>query len=399
MNKNSAPRGDIDLHTTASSSPTDRSDGIDAIINSYAGRQMPNLHLETFRQPGTTFATRTIRAGAPVRPLNYASRPLPEFAIPSGGAVYDIYDYVARNRIAGLLVMHNDQVLLEHYDLGLTAATKWLSMSMAKSVATTLVGAAVQDGLIDSIDDPLTKYLPQLAGSAYEVVSIKALMQMTSGVQWDDTQTNPDSERRHMLQLQIDQQPGAIIEYMASRPRVAAPGTVSKYSTGDTQLVGALVRAATGKWLSDYLSEKIWSKLGMEADAEWWLEARDGLEVAGSGLFATMRDYARFGRFILADGVIDGERVLPVGWMRDAAASRQIGGARVDYGYMWWPVPAPDGSLDDGAFSARGIFGQFIYINPKHNIISVVLSARSKPKFSESILDNDFWNAAVAALR
>jgi CubicO group peptidase (beta-lactamase class C family) len=91
--------------------------------------------------------------------------------------------------------------------------------------------------------------------------------------------------------------------------------------------------------------------------------------------------------------------VLPEGWMREAGASRQVGGARLDYGYMWWPVPAPDGSLDDGAYSARGIFGQFIYINPKHNIISVVLSARSKPKFSESVLDNDFWNAAVAALR
>jgi len=202
-----------------------------------------------------------------------------------------------------------------------------------------------------------------------------------------------------MLQLQIDQQPGAIIDYMASRPRVAPPGTAWKYSTGDTHLVGALMHAATGKWLSDYLSEKIWSKLGMEADAAWWLEAKEGLEVAGSGLFATMRDYARFGRFILGDGTIDGERVLPEGWMQDAGASRQIGGARVDYGYMWWPVPAPDGSLDDGAYSARGIFGQFIYINPKHNIISVVLSARPKPKFGESILDNDFWNAAVAALR
>ena len=393
MNHSSAPDGD--LGTTA---PSHRVD-IEAIVNSYAGRQMPNRHLEMFRDPGTTFATRTIRAGAKVRPLNYSDRPLPDFPIPSGGKVHDIYDYVAHNRIAGLMVMQNDQVLLEHYDLGITPATRWLSMSMAKSIATTLVGAAVQDGLIGSIDDPLTRYLPQLAGSAYEVVSIKALMQMTSGVQWDDTQTDPHSERRHMLQLQIDQKPGAIIDYMASRPRVAPPGTAWKYSTGDTHLVGALVHAATGKWLSDYLSEKIWSKLGMEADAAWWLEAKDGLEVAGSGMFATMRDYARFGRFILGDGTIDGERVLPEGWMRDAGAARQIGGARLDYGYMWWPVPAPDGSLDDGAYSARGIFGQYIYINPKHNIISVVLSARSKPKFSEAVADNDFWNAAVAALR
>jgi CubicO group peptidase (beta-lactamase class C family) len=137
----------------------------------------------------------------------------------------------------------------------------------------------------------------------------------------------------------------------------------------------------------------------MEADAAWWLEAKDGLEVAGSGLFATMRDYARFGRFILDDGVIDGARVLPEGWMREAGASRMIGGSRVDYGYMWWPVPGADGSLDDGAFSARGIFGQFIYINPKHRVISVVLSARPKPQGGACVLDNDFWNALVDALR
>jgi CubicO group peptidase (beta-lactamase class C family) len=368
---------------------------VDALIGSYGGKLMPRDHLQTFQNLGSTFATRVIRAGGPVRPLRYAGRTLGEFPIPSGGATYDIYDYVARNRIAGLLVMQNDEVLLEHYDLGIDAATRWLSMSVAKSFSTTLVAAAVQDGLITSIDDPVTTYLSELSGSAYEGVTIKTLMQMTSGLRWDDTQTDPNSERRHMLELQITQQPGAIMRYMASRPRAAAPGTVWKYSTGDTQVLGALVRAATGKWLADYLSEKIWSRLGMEADAAWWLDAEDGLEVAGSGIFATLRDYARFARFILDDGVIDGERVLPEGWMREAGASRQIGGSRVDYGYMWWPVPASDGSLGDSAFSARGIFGQFIYVNPKQRIISVVLSARPKPTGSATVLDNDFWNAIV----
>jgi CubicO group peptidase (beta-lactamase class C family) len=371
----------------------------EALVNSYGGRSMPCDHLRIFQNPDATFATRTIRAGAPVRPLIYSKRRLPEFPIVSGGATYDIYDYVAHNRIAGLLVMENDEVLLEHYDLGINATTRWLSMSMAKSFSTTLVGAAIQDGFIGSVDDLITTYLPDLAGSAFEGVTVKTLMQMTSGLQWDDTQTNPASERRHMLELQIAQQPGAIMRYMAQRPRAAAAGTAWKYSTGDTHVVGALVHAATGKWLSDYLSEKIWSKLGMESDAAWWLEAKNGLEVAGSGMFATMRDYARFGRFILDDGVIDGERMLPEGWVREAGASRQIGSARVDYGYMWWPVPATDGSLDDGAFSARGIFGQFIYINPRHRIISVVLSARPKPTGGLAVLDNDFWNAVVGALR
>jgi CubicO group peptidase (beta-lactamase class C family) len=345
------------------------------------------------------FATRTIKAGAPVRPLTYANRTLPDFPIVSTAGTFDIYDYVSRNRVSGLLVMKDDEVLLEHYDLGINANTRWLSMSMAKSFSTTLVGAAIQDGYITDINDPLVKYLPEFAGSAFEGVSVKTLMQMTSGVQWSDDQTNAQSERRKMLELQVTQQPGAIMRYMAERPRAAAPGTQWCYSTGDTHVVGALVKAATGKWLSDYLSEKVWSKLGMEADACWWLEAPGGLEVAGSGMFATMRDYARFGRFILNDGVIDGQRVLPEGWVREAGASRQINGQRVDYGYMWWIVPAPDGTLDDGAFVARGIFGQMLYINPKQRVICVVMSARSKPTtLNAPILDNDFFNAVVKAL-
>jgi CubicO group peptidase (beta-lactamase class C family) len=371
----------------------------DAIVNSYAGRSMPIDHMRMFVTPEMNFATRTVKAGAPVRPLTYGKRALPDFTFPSSTGPSDIYDYVSRNRIAGLLVMKDDEVLLEHYDLGIDAATRWLSMSMAKSVSTTLVGAAVQDGSIASIDDPLAKYLPDL-GTAYDGVTVKTLMQMTSGVRWSDDQTNPASERRHMLALQVAQQPGDIMRYMAERPRAAAPGTQWCYSTGDTHVVGALVKAATGKWLSDYLSEKIWSKLGMEVDGAWWLEAPDGLEVAGSGLFATLRDYVRFGRFILADGVIDGTRILPDGWMREAGAARQIGGKRVDYGYMWWIVPAPDGSLDDGAFVARGIFGQLLYINPKQRVICAVLSARSKPSTMVApVLDNDFFNALVAALR
>ncbi len=373
--------------------------GVEDLVRAYSGKLMPADHLRTFQNPASVFPSRTIPAGGPVRPFAYSNRGLPDFPIPSGGAAYDIYDYVARNRVAGLLVLKNDEVLLEHYDLGLTAETRWLSMSIAKSVSTTLVGAAIQDGYIASVDDPLVRYLPHFVGSAYEGVTIKTLIQMTSGLRWDDTQTNPASERRRMLELQIAQQPGSIARYMMQRPRVATPGTVWAYSTGDTHIVGELVRAATGKWLSDYLSEKIWSKLGMEADGAWWLESPDGLEVAGSGMFATMRDYARFGRFILDDGVIDGTRVLPEGWVREAGAARLIGGQPVNYGYMWWPVPAADGSLDDGAFSARGIFGQFIYINPRHRIICVVLSARPKPTTAVTVLDVDFWNAMVQALR
>ena len=370
-----------------------------SIVDVYAGRLMPDEQVSIFSRTESAFATRTVQRGGAVRPLGTGPAPgLSECPILANGTRYDLYDYVSRNRVAGLLVMQDDALVHEQYELGTNAATRWLSMSMAKSISTTLVGAAIKDGYIGSVEDPLTAYLPELAGSGYDGVSVRALMQMTSGVRWDDTHTNPASERRRMLDLQIAQEPGAIMALMKGLPRDHAPGSVWNYSTGETHVVGALLRAATGKWLSDYLSERIWSRIGMEADAEWWLETPDGLEVAGSGLCATLRDYARFGRFILDGGMIGGEPVLPDGWTIEAGASRMLSGARLDYGYMWWAVPSRTGSLDDRAFSARGIFGQYIYINPARRILIVVLSSRSKPKGAEAILDNDFFNSVVEAI-
>lgn len=389
-----------EIRAEIGNAPTDTDAPVAALmVDVYSGRLMPDEQVRVFGQTERAFATRAVRRGAAVRALGGApAAGLPEFPILANGTTYDLYDYMSRNRVAGLLVMQDDALVHEQYELGITAATRWLSMSMAKSVSTTLVGAAIRDGYIASVEDPLTRYLPELSGSGYDGVSIRALMQMTSGVQWDDTHTNPASERRRMLDLQIAQQPGAIMRYMAGLPRTSPPGTSWNYSTGETHVVGALVRAATGKWLADYLSERIWSRIGTEADAAWWLESPGGLEVAGSGLCATLRDYARFGRFILEGGVIDGEAVLPEGWTAEATSARDIGGQRLDYGYMWWAVPARDGSLADGAFSARGIFGQYIYLNPARRIQIVVLSARSKPKGAEAILDNDFFNSVVEAI-
>jgi CubicO group peptidase (beta-lactamase class C family) len=371
----------------------------ESIRLAYEGRLLPADQIRTFRNSERVFASRVVRRGPDVRPLARAPMAMHGLRIRSREQEYDLFDYISRNRVAGLAILKNGRLCFEHYEFGNDAATRWMSMSMAKSVSSALVGAAIQDGLIGSVADPIDRYLPELAGSGYAGVSIRHILQMTSGVRWDDTHTDPASERRQMLELQIAQQPGAIMRYIASLPRIAEPGTVWNYSTGETHIVGALVRAATGRWLADYLAEKIWSKCGMEADATWWLEAPHGLEVAGSGISATLRDYARFGLFMMNDGAIDGRAVLAPGWAQESGASREIGGKRVDYGYMWWAVPATDGSLVDGAFSARGIFGQFIYINPRAQVVIAVISARAKPKNSEVILDNDFFNAAVAALR
>ena len=374
-------------------------DAAELIRRAYSGRQLPAEQIDLFSNSERVFPYRIVRAGPVSRPLPRRPVSLEHLSFMSGGQEYDYFDYVSRNRVAGLLILKAGEVCCEHYELGCDPATRWASMSLAKSISSILVGAALQDRLIASIDDPINEYVPELAGSGYDGVSIRHILQMTSGVHWDDAHTDPGSERRKMLELQIAQQPGSILRFLATLPRVAEPGTRWNYSTGETHIVGALLRSATGRWLSDYLQDKIWSLCGMEKAATWWLESPEGLEVAGSGFAATLGDYARLGLFMMRDGIIDGRRVLPPGWAQESGASREIGGQRTDYGYMWWSVPAMDGSLADGAYGARGIFGQFIYVNPREDVVIAVLSARVKPKKAEVIIDNDFFNAAVAALR
>ncbi|HEX7718169.1 MAG TPA: serine hydrolase, partial [Woeseiaceae bacterium] len=304
-----------------------------------------------------------------MRPIPKSSTPLETFEFESDGKRYDLYDFVTLNSVTGLLIVKDGESLLELYQAGNTENTRWMSMSMVKSICAALVGAAINDGHIESIDDPIINYLPQFEDSAYDGVTVRHLLQMSSGVAWNETYTDRNSDRRAMLEAQIAQQPNAILELMAALPRAAPPGSLWNYSTGETHIVGALLRAATGKPVAEYLSQRIWSTVGMESDATWWLDSPDGLEVGGSGLSATLRDYARFGLFLLADGVVDGKRVLPAGWTNEAATRQKIGGELVEYGYMFWPVPDADGSYDDGAYAAIGIFGQYIYVNPDKSLV------------------------------
>ncbi|MBC55253.1 MAG: serine hydrolase [Gammaproteobacteria bacterium] len=338
----------------------------------YDGRLYPDIQVNTFRNIDRLFPTRTVARGETVYALPVSDAPLQAFSYTVGGQTYDLYDVLSMNRVSGMVIIHNDEILFEKYLLGNDARTRWMSMSVVKSMTATLIGAAIHDGHISSIDDPIVDYLPRFVGTAYDGVTVRHLLQMSSGVAWNETYTDPASDRRRMLEAQISGQPGAVLNLMASLPRAAEPGTRWNYSTGETQLAGALVQAATGMPVADYLSEKIWSKMGMEADANWWLQSPDGLEVGGSGLSATLRDYARFGLFMLHDGVIDGERVLPEGWMATAGAPKQIGGELVDYGFMLWP-------MHGNSYAAEGIFGQYVFVDPDKNLVVAMWSAQPKP--------------------
>jgi CubicO group peptidase (beta-lactamase class C family) len=359
---------------------------------------LPGVAVATFEHSDMIFPVRVVSRGGSVHTLPAAPQPLKNVQFEAKDKKYDLFDYMALNRVAGLLILKNGQVVFEDYELGAGPETRWASFSMAKSVSSTLVAAALQDGSISSLDDQLTKYAPAFKGSAYDGVTVRNLLQMSSGVKWDEVYTDPQSDARKILDEQLLQKPGTVVRYMSALPRAAAPGSVWHYSTGETYVVGALLEGATHKPLATYLSEKIWKRAGMESDATWWLDAPNGMGLAGTGISATLRDYGRFGLFVQQDGVIDGEQIVPPGWFQEAGSPKVIGGKPINYGYLWWPMPEGD-PAHRGAFQAVGIFGQHMYINPTEKLVIVVLSARPKPTGATVVDDSAFFGAVAHALR
>jgi CubicO group peptidase (beta-lactamase class C family) len=365
----------------------------------YDGAMLPDIEVATLSHTDRLLPVRIVHRRGPVQTLPRRARPFPDIHFEDHGHSFDLYDYLSTNRIAGLLVLKNAEIALEDYELGIGPQTRWASFSMAKSVTSTLVGAALVDGLIMSLDDPVDRYVPALRGGAYEGVSIRQVLTMSSGVRWNETYTDSTSDRRKVLELQINGKPGDLLNYMSSLSRAAPPGSVWNYSTGETFLLGAVVEGATHRRLTDYLAEKIWSKTGMERDATWWVDGPNGMVLGGSGIGATLRDYGRFALIAANAGRVSGRAIVPEGWFDAAGVPHDIGGKNVGYGYMWWIPPQTD-PVHAGAFMAQGIFGQYMYINPRERLVIVVLSARSKPARSTrfEIDDNAFFSAVATAL-
>ena len=372
---------------------------IGTVREMYDGRLTPDLAAQTFRNIDRLFPSRVIARGSVTSPLPVSPTPLTNVMCSSRGQVVSLNEYMRLNRVSGLLVLKNGRIALERYALGTTERTRSMSMSMAKSITSTLIGLAVREGKIRSLDDAVTVYVPALKGSSYDGVTVRNVLMMASGVRWNETYTDSSSDRRHLLEAQIAQKPGAAMALMAALPRVAPPGSVFNYSTGETLVAGEIVRGAVGMSLSAFLSEKLWRPLGMESDATWWLDSPDGHEIGGSGITATLRDYGRFGLYFLHGGVIRGDSTLPANWVTDAGSPKTLTtGTRQQYGYMWWPVVAASGSINDGAFAAQGIFGQSLYINPAQQVVIAEWSAQTAPTGGAVLESNDCFGAMAAAL-
>jgi CubicO group peptidase (beta-lactamase class C family) len=348
--------------------------------------------LEVYKHIEGTYAVREVKRGTQVHPLPNASRQLSP-KITWGGKTYTDPDaFMSDARISGILVLQDGQIVFERYALGRTAEDRWTSFSVGKSVTSILLGAAIQDGYIKSLDEPVTRYIPQLKGSGYDGVNIRQLVTMTSGVKWNEDYTDMHSDVEQASEWPGEPGMNPLVSYMRRLPREAAPGTKWVYKTGETDMAGILVANAVHKGLAQYLSEKLWQPYGMERDAIWMVD-RGSMERGGCCISMTLRDYGRVGLFMLDGGKVNGRQVVPLWYVNEATSNQVKPPAEADYGYFWW------GRGGDG-YSAQGIYGQQIRVVPREKLIVVINAAMIKPTDkANTAAQNAVLDAVRAALR
>ncbi len=321
--------------------------------------------LEGFKNYNEIFPTRLIHKSQTPYPLTYNLMDLSAVKYKYQGEDFLINDFIEEFKIAGLIVVRDGVILYENYNFGNDASTKWISFSVTKSITSMLLGAAIKDGFIDSVDSKVTKYLPQLIDSNYKDVSIEQVLHMSSGIDWNEDYQDPKSD----VSIAGALNSLTLYEYLNTLDTAVSPGSKFNYNTGETNLIGGIVRSAIGNNLSSYLEQKIWSSFGMEFDAYWAVDSEFEQELGGCCLNATLRDYARIGIFAMTNGMLtDGSRVLPKDWMIDSTTPSPT---YPYYGYQWWL----DGQGFQ-SFSADGIFGQFIWVDPVSKTVIAMHGAR-----------------------
>ena len=365
----------------------------------------PENRAEKFRQSETYFPHRVAMPGNKVLQL-----PQSKFArrfdvfYEWEGNVYSLNDFVERNRTNALLILKDGKIVTEVYRNGATPESRFISWSVGKSFTSTLIGMAIEDEYIDSVNDPLTKYLPDLSGSAYEGVTIRDTLQMTSGVAWDE-ETYAFSDLSKPLnkgwEYSIVKHEYRFVEGANELPRANVPGGKFNYSTMDSSILGWLVEEATGQRLMSYLEKRLWQPAGMEFKATWVIDGPEdiGREMGGGLLAASLRDYGRFGLMMANRGKLNGVQHVNKKWVRAATTAdrdavrygKLYSGYPLGYGYQWWLFPS-------GKFEAQGIYGQFIYIAPKDDLVIVNLSYWPQPWIVPMEIEAyAFFNAVIDA--
>jgi CubicO group peptidase (beta-lactamase class C family) len=349
-------------------------------------------------------------------PLPAASQPLPQVSYAMDGKTYRLTDYLRRQSVTGLLILKDGKVAMEYYAKGNGPYTLWTSRSVAKSVVSILVGIAIKEGLIHSTDDPLTVYLPELAGTAWQDVTLGQALQHGSGVVWNEDYKDPQSDFSQLTRCEANPGPYecilSLVKSVARKPGVA-PGEVWSYNTGGAWLVGRVLERASSMSIAKFLETRLWQRYPMEADGVWQSLVKDRIDMGGHGFNASLRDWGRFGLFVAQGGRLpSGEMLLPTDWLeRSTRWSRAAGSVSAaapegQYGYQWWfggvdpKRPGSDRALRVARESlwAEGIFGQTIAIDPKRNLVMVQWS--TWPEADNEIYDEEqslFFSALADA--
>ena len=324
-----------------------------------------------FREMDQLFTTRTVARGGPVWTLPHNDHDL-DFTYTWNGRTYQADEVLERTYTNALLIMKKGRIVSEIYRNNSTPQSRFIAWSMTKSVTSVLIGCALAHGYIDSLDIPISDYLPALNGGGYEGVSIRHVMQMRSGVDYEERYDfeNPGIAASNHIAALV-KNTARFADVAKSLPRIHEPGEFFQYKTIDTAVLGWLVEQVSGMSVAAYTEHCLWEPLGAEADGFYIMDGPPGVgrEFSGAGFNATLRDFARFGQMVLNGGVADGRRIVSKDWIRQSTQpSGSEDNRRGGYGLQWWTMG------DSEAFSAIGLQGQYIYIDPDTDTVVVKLS-------------------------
>jgi CubicO group peptidase (beta-lactamase class C family) len=290
-------------------------------------------------------------------------------------------DYLERQPATGLLILKGETILFEHYRYARTDRDRFTSQSMAKTITAMLVGIAIAEGAIKSIDEPAAVYVPELAGSEFGRTPIRALLHMASGIAFSETYDGTDDSAQFNRELWRRDGPGDAAAIMKFNSRIAAPDSFWYYAGINTQLLGLVLARAVKQPLTTYLEQHIWQRIGSEADASWVVDA-SGQEAAFCCFNAVLRDWGRLGLLLANDGAWHGEQLIPRQWVIDATTAAAPGNFLAPgtatpffgYGYQVWIMPGPRRE-----FALLGIHGQAIFVDPTAKLVLVHTAVRPKP--------------------
>ncbi|WP_392562412.1 serine hydrolase [Orbus sturtevantii] len=368
-----------------------------------------------FRNTYRTYAGDVFKATNP-QPIPQDLKDLTSISYQFDGHAYSLNDYIQRNDVTGMMVIKDGKIVWQYYGNGNDDTTLWTSRSVGKSVVSTLVGVALKEGKIADLDDLIIKYNPDVKGTVWENVTVRQLLQHTSGVEWGEDYTDPHSDFAQLTLCEAGDDVYNCVNNLIkspSRKAYAKPGEAWSYSSGGAWLLGDTLEKATGVPIATYLQEKIWQPYGMVKDGVWQSYQVGKHDVGAHGFNATLEDWSKFGLFIANNGVLpDGTAVLPDNWVKEARtwnqAKNSITARHPDgaYGYEWWNNSLP-ANLSDSVSNklkssdtlwALGIFGQIIMVNPVENLVIVQWSAwpKAEPSFDAQPLEASLMFNAIA---